>query len=101
MNLLKMVDMQQIDDHIIKKPSKEAIVGRARLWIPISVLCQLNNTVILFGFNSANFGNEMKVNFWITNEILYEIGTHIEYLKLNRQTSVIFVNASKMNVSYL
>ena len=36
-----------------KKTSKEAIVGRARLWIPISFLCQLNKTIILFG---SNFG---------------------------------------------
>ena len=82
------------------KTSKEAIVGRALLWIPISVLCQLNRTIILFGFHSANFANKMKVNFWITNEILYEIDTHIEYLKLkfqigtNRKTSVNFVNVS-------
>ena len=53
-----------------------------------------------FGFNSANFGNKFKLNFWITNEILFEIDTNIEYLKLKfqigtiRKTSVIFVNAS-------
>ena len=35
------------------KTSKEAIVGRARLWIPIFVLCQLKKTIILFG---SNFG---------------------------------------------
>ena len=64
------------------KTSKEAIVDRVRLWIPISVLSQLNKTIILFDFNSANFGNKIKDNFWITNEILYEIDTHIEYLKL-------------------
>ena len=33
--------------------SKGAIVSRDRLWIPISVLCQLNKTIILFG---SNFG---------------------------------------------
>ena len=65
-----------------EKTSKEAIVGRARQWIPISVLCQLNKTINLFGFKSANFGNKIKVNFWITNEIVYEIDTQIEYLKL-------------------
>ena len=31
--------------------------------------------------SSGNFGNEMKVNFWITYEILFEIDTHIECLK--------------------
>ena len=47
-----------------------------------------------------------RVHIWIIHEILYEIDTNIEYLKLKfqigtiRKTSVIFVNASKMNVSY-
>ena len=46
------------------------------------------------------------VHFWITHEILYGIDTNIEYLKLKfqigtiRKTSVIFVNASKINVSF-
>ena len=40
--------------------SKQAIVGRARLRIPISALCQLNKTIILFG---SIFGNKAKVNF--------------------------------------
>ena len=30
------------------KTSKEVIVGRARLWILISVLCQLNKTIRLW-----------------------------------------------------
>ena len=41
-----------------------------------------NNKNNLFGFDSAIFGNKIKVNFWITNVILYEIDTHIKYLKL-------------------
>ena len=45
-------------------------------------LMSINKAVILFGFNSANFGNKIKVNFWISNEILYEIDTHIDYLEL-------------------
>ena len=52
------------------KSNKEAMVGRARPWIPIFVICQLNKTIILFGFNSANFGNKINANFWITNEFL-------------------------------
>ena len=40
---------------------------------------QNNNFIRL---NSANFGNKIKFHFWFTNEILYEIDTHIEYLKL-------------------
>ena len=41
----------------------------------------------------------------MTHEILYEIDAHIEYLKFTfqigiiRQTSVIFMNSSKINVS--
>ena len=70
-------------------------------------LYHLKNTIILFGFNSSIFGHKTKVNFWITNEISYKIDTHIEYLKLKfeigtfRQASVIFVNASTINVSYI
>ena len=44
-------------------------------------LMSIKKKKILFGFNSANLGNKIKVNFWITNEILYEIDTHIDYLK--------------------
>ena len=44
----------------LKKTSKEAIVGRARLWKPISFLCQLNKTIILFG---SNFGYLRKKNY--------------------------------------
>ena len=60
------------------KTSKEAIVGRAWLWILISVLVQLNQSIILFDSNSANFGNKIWVHIWIIHEILYEIDTHIE-----------------------
>ena len=45
-------------------------------------LMSIKQNNIQFGFNSANFEHKIKVNFWITNEILYEIDTYIEYLKL-------------------
>ena len=34
---------------------------------------------IAFG---SNFGNKIRVQIWIIHELLYEIDTHIEYLKL-------------------
>ena len=30
----------------------------------------------------SNFGNTIRVHIWIPREILYEIDTHNEYLKL-------------------
>ena len=46
-----------------QKTSKEAIVGRARLWIPISVLCQLNKTIILFDSNFVYTEIKLKLIF--------------------------------------
>ena len=62
----------------------------------------VKKTIILFG---SNFGNKIRVPIWIIHEILYEIDTHIEYLKLKfqidniRKTSGILVNWSKISVS--
>ena len=55
---------------------------------------------VIFG---SNFGNKIRVHIWIVHEILYEIDTHIEYLKLKFQIGTIrktSVNALKINVSY-
>ena len=54
---------------------------------------------------SVNFGYKIRVHFWINNEFLFEIDTHCYYHKSNfyvgsiYQTSEIFVNSSKFNVS--
>ena len=44
----------------------------------MSIKQNINFIWLSFG----NFVNKIKVKFWITNEVLYEIDTHIEYLKL-------------------
>ena len=43
-------------------------------------IISIKQTTILFGFNSAYFGNKIKVNFWLTNEILKKsCGIFIEF----------------------
>ena len=74
----RLIVLQYYVIHCTFKTSKEAIVARAGLLIPISVLCQLNKTIILFG---SNFGNKIRVHIWIIHEILYEIDIHFERLK--------------------
>ena len=78
-------------------------LGRIRSCVERKPEHDISSATISFG---ANFGNKFRVHIWIIHEISYEIDTHIEYLKLKfqigtiRKTSVIFVNASKFNVSY-
>ena len=63
----------------------------------------ITSAKISFG---SDFGNKIRVHIWIIHEVLYEIDTDIEYLKLKfqigtiRKTTVIFVNPSKINDSY-
>ena len=69
----------------------------------VFVSYDITSAKILFG---SNYGNKIRVHIWIIHEILYEIDTHIEYLKLKfqigtiRKTSVVFVNSLKINVTY-
>ena len=55
------------------KTSKEAKVDRARLWIHISVLCQLYKKIILFG---SNFG-------WITLKLYMKSTPILTVLNVN------------------
>ena len=55
----------------------------------------LNKAIILFA-SSAIFGNKIKVNFWITYEILYEIDMRIKCSKfLDGHHSANFVYVRK------